>query len=275
MVIRHSLRRVIAALTMNSVACTGTTTEPPLPAGAVPIIAKPQYALWWRLAERCAGVSGDMGAINWYVVPDAAALGSDDVQGMYYPVSHRIVLAGRFAESAPLVRHEMLHALVTPREHPSEYFQNRCGGVVACDDVCLRDGGPLAPVDSGGAIIRVADLDVAARVDSTAPSLARDSGWIALTVELRNPRAYAVRAHLVPLAPGYFAAATYGYQRDYCDLPAVSNPTYMWRTDRLIVLGPGEVQRHVFDFQVWSVCTTIQPFFNDDTLSAIRVEPTP
>jgi hypothetical protein len=272
---RRLFRRSIAMLTMTSVACMDAVTDPPLPPQAVPMAAMPQYALWWRLAERCSGASGDMGAISWYVVPDATDLGSANVLGMYYSAGHRIVLAGRFAQSGPLVRHEMLHALVTTGEHPSEYFQRRCGGIVTCDDVCLRDGGPLAPVDSGGPIVHAVDLDVAARVDSTSPSLARDSGWVALTIEIQNARTYAVRLRLVPLEPGYFAAATYGYRRGYCDGPAPNDLAYTWRTDSTIVLGPGEVQRQVFDFQVWDVCTIIQPFFNDDTLSAIRITPTP
>jgi hypothetical protein len=272
---QHLVRRTIALFSMAVLACRGGATEPVLPPNAVPMAAKPQYALWWRLAERCSGASGDMSAISWYLVPDTSDLGSDDVQGLYYSLSHRIVLAGRFAQSGPLVRHEMLHALVTPREHPSEYFQRRCGGVVACDDVCLRDGGPLPPADSAGPIVHAVDMDVVARVDSTAPSLARDSGWVALTIEVRNPRAYAVRLRLAPLEPGYFAAATYGYRPSYCGDPVITNPIYRWRTDSTVVFGPGEVQRDVFDFQVWSVCTVIQPFFNNDTLSAIRIEPTP
>jgi hypothetical protein len=45
-------------------------------------------------------------------------------------------------------------------------------------------------------------LDVSARVDSTAPSLARGSGWVALTIEVKNSRSSVVRVHLTPLAPG-------------------------------------------------------------------------
>jgi hypothetical protein len=58
------------------------------------------------------------------------------------------------------------------------------------------------------------------------------------------------------------------------DTPASNDLTFNWRTDSTIVLGPGETKRQVFDLQVWNVCTIIQPFFNDITLSTIRIEPT-
>jgi hypothetical protein len=272
---RCQYRRFIAVLLIAGMACRQSTTEPALLVNAVAIAPMPQYALWWRLVERCAGRSGDLSAIHWYIVPGANTLGQNDVQGMYYPATQRIVLAERYARTGSLVRHEMLHALVPEGEHPAEYFQQRCGGVVDCSDVCVRDGGPTPSVDSTGPVVTVDILTLSARADSTAPSLARDSGWVALTIEVGNPHAYAVRLRLRPLSPGYFVSATYGYRLSYCDGSPQGDPTYLWQTDSTLVLGPNQVQRHVFDFQVWSICTEVRPFFNDDSLSTIRLEPTP
>jgi hypothetical protein len=120
-------------------------------------------------------------------------------------------------------------------------------------------------------------LNVSAQVDSTRPSLARDSGWIAITIAIHNPRATAVRVHLTPFIPGYKASGTYGYADGYCDhFPGrFSDPSYDVADDSTLVLGAGETQREVFDLRVWTVCTVVKPFFNDDTLPTIRVEPQP
>src|SRR5215471_5613151 len=108
----HPLFRRAAAL-VASVAwgCTNLV-EPPLPSGAVPMAMPPQYALWWRLTERCAAQSSDLDRISWYIVPGAKDLGPSDIQGEYFPLSHRIVVAGRYVADGPLVRHEMLHAIL-------------------------------------------------------------------------------------------------------------------------------------------------------------------
>jgi hypothetical protein len=269
------LRHSMVLLAMPAVACS-PLTDPVVQAGAVPMAPMAQYALWWRMTERCSQLSGDLEALSWYVVPGAASFGKDQLQGEYFPVSHRLVLAGRFTRDGQLVRHEMLHALLgNVGGHPAEYYQRRCGGIVACDSVCVSDGGPRPPVDSSGPLVNAADLGVTARVDSTAPSLARDSGFVALTIEVRNPRSTAVRVHLTPLLPGYFASATYGYTAAYCAFPEFGGANYAYATDSTMILGPGEAQRAVFDFRVWDVCRLVKPFFNNDTLQVIRIDPVP
>ena len=246
-----------------------------MPRDAVPMATPPEYTLWWRLTERCAARVRDPGQISWYVMPGAEDLGQANIQGQYFPLSRRIVLAGHYVRNAPLVRHEMLHAIVGTTGHPAEDFQRRCGGVVACDLTCLSEGGALPRPDTMGPIVRPIDLDVTARVDSTRPSLARDSGWVALTIAIRNPRPTAVRLRLTPLQPGYFASATYGYRDGRCEAPLIGGYSYSYVEDSTIVLGAGETQRKVYDFQVLSVCTVVTPFFNEDTLPSIRIEPQP
>ena len=77
------------------------------------------------------------------------------------------------------------------------------------------------------------------------------------------------------MQPQYFASATYGYYTGYCESPIFGNPSYSYVEDSTIVLGAGETQRTVYDFQVWDVCTVVKPFFNSDTLQSIRIEPQP
>jgi len=240
----------------------------------VPISPPRQYALWWRLTERCAGRSADFNQISWYAVPDAEDLGEDDVQGEFFPLSHRIVVAGRWVEEPFLVRHEMLHAITGYRTHPAEVFQRRCAGVVVCVEACVADGGALPLPDSTGPVVRPRDLDVSARVDSTNPSLTQDSAWVALTIEVHNSRATPVRVRLTPLQFGDFASPTYGYRDGGCEPPAFNGPNFSGVVGSTIILGAGETRRRLFDFQV-KVCTLVKPFFNDDTLDVIRIVPRP
>jgi hypothetical protein len=84
----------------------------PLPENAVRIDPLEPYALWWAQTEACSGRTGSMGAVEWYVVPDADAISSriGDAAGYYDRVAGRIVLAGNWSLHGGLVRHEMLHA---------------------------------------------------------------------------------------------------------------------------------------------------------------------
>ena len=269
------LGRAVAVVVLFALGCALFPTEPPLPDGAVAMAALPQYALWWRLTERCSGLSGDLASVRWYDVPDAASLFGRDWGGLYYGASNRIVVAGLFVRTAALIRHEMLHALLAAPGHPAEYFRTRCTGVVDCGDACMQDGGALPQVDSSGLVVRPEDIELSARVDSTRPSISRDSGWVALTVEVRNPYSYAVRLRLAPVPWDDGLAITYGHQDRICDRDGVDSYAYDWITGTTIVLGPGEVQRQVFDFQVLSDCLIVHPFFNRDTLPDIRIQREP
>lgn len=270
----------ILSIAIAGTACELFVTDPPLPRGAVAMAAPPQYGLWWQLTERCSGLSGDLAAISWYTIPRADSFVDPPlrewVQGDWERARNRIVLAGHSRNDGWLVRHEMLHALVRGGNHPAEYFQRRCNGVVACEGQCLRDGGPQPAVDSSGPIVRPDDLVVWARVDPSAPSLARDSDYVALTVSIQNPHPFAVRARMRPVQAGGEFAATFGVVTEYCDTPPrAAGDDYYYMRDTLLVLGPGEFRRWVFDLQTFGSCALYRPFFNDDTLPAIRVEPVP
>jgi hypothetical protein len=128
------------------------------------------------------------------------------------------------------VRHEMLHAIAADRGHPAEVFQRQCAGVVVCDRTCIAEGGALPQVDSTGPVVRPRDPDVSARADSTNPSLAQDSAWVALTIQVHNSRATLVRVRLTPLHPGQSASKAYGYLRGYCDPPDFSGAIWLRRT---------------------------------------------
>ena len=48
---------------------------------------------------------------------------------------HVAVLAGEQVGNGMVVRHEMLHELLGRGDHPAAYFQVRCAGLVACNEV--------------------------------------------------------------------------------------------------------------------------------------------
>jgi hypothetical protein len=239
-----------------------------------------QYQLWWKLTEACSGASGELNRVAWYVVPDARSLPTadgDSVQGLYFPVSHHIVLAGKSAQSGRLVRHEMLHALLGQAGHPIEYFQRRCGGIVACETTCVLDGGPRPAVDATGPIVRPAALTISAHVDPLSSSIGRDSGFLLLTVAVTNARPYAVRLRLTPIASDYWAtAATFGFEQSGCSTPPKFNgTTYSYAPDSIVVLGPGETRREGFDLRASGACTILRPRFSLDTLPSVRVDVVP
>jgi hypothetical protein len=101
-----------------------------LPENAQQVIAPAEYQAWWAATEVCSGRSGDIEDIEWYIVPDAATFETKNGEkvGLWSHSSEgvRIVIAGNFADSELVVRHEMLHALLDREGHPSEYFEARC-----------------------------------------------------------------------------------------------------------------------------------------------------
>ena len=111
---------------------------PELPPGAETLIPLADYTDWWHATEQCAGLQGDMSRVTWFSVPNHTSFVYDNVQydGYWWNGVHWIILAGEKVTDGMLVRHEMLHELLGRGDHPAEYFQQRCGGVVVCNDAC-------------------------------------------------------------------------------------------------------------------------------------------
>lgn len=111
-------------------ACEMLGPPTPLPVQAQQVLPPDEYRTWWAETEACAGVSGDIDQVAWYIVPDAETFDSKSGPkvGLW---SHsgegvRIVLAGNYVDNELVVRHEMLHALLDREGHPAEYFETRC-----------------------------------------------------------------------------------------------------------------------------------------------------
>lgn len=122
----------LVALVFVAAGC-GSSTDP-LPARAEPMDALAIFETWWHEVEQCSGKTGDFAAISWYYVPGTGsfAVGSDpEVVGLWQASNHSITLAQFVREYAPVVRHEELHAILQRAGHPPEYFQDKCGSIVA------------------------------------------------------------------------------------------------------------------------------------------------
>jgi len=210
---KTKLRGILEVASIIAVIECASITDPPFPAGAVAMRPPRAYALWWQLTESCSNRSGVLDRIRWYLVPGSTSItvGGHQYQGFWFPQSSVIVLAGKEVLDGQLVRHEMLHALTGPL-HARQYFIDACGGVVACDEECIIDaGGPAGTPDTTASVVPVSVVVASSHTDPASPSLAHDSGWVAITVSARNPRPAGVWALLSPIPGNPAYSATFGY----------------------------------------------------------------
>jgi hypothetical protein len=245
-------------------ACT-LLTEPRLPHGSIPMDPARPYAMWWRMTEACAGVTGRFEDVRWYYVPgpDVIVLGRE-YDGFWMGSRDAIILAEEDRMSPSLVRHEMLHAL-TGAGHSREYFGDKCAGVVSCGGSCLAEAGESVPSDDA-LEIEPAELDVSLRVDPLLPrlSLAADSGWIAMTVTVRNPRPVGVWAVLTRMMDNEWVAKTYGFSiRCVRSCQGGTGSSYHYIYEERFGVRASDVRRHVFDFRLDPGRYAIRGEFNE------------
>jgi hypothetical protein len=211
--------------------------------------AKP-YALWWSMTASCSGLTGELAQVRWYVVPSSSSLvvNGREYDGYWFPRENSIVLTLASVSAGMLVRHEMLHAL-TGSGHSRAYFVEKCGGVVSCDEQCLQDAG-AQPEPTSGSDIPATELILTATLRPNAPSLASDSGWIALAVSVTNPLATGAFANLVRIASNPAYSSTFGFS--VCTIPC----TQPFQTEYEVIEGSrmgfmaGATRRQVFDIQL-------------------------
>lgn len=113
-------------------ACAERLEPAPLPPDAAPFGPPPLYREWWAQVEACAGRSAAFQRVRWFVVPDGHALVANGQRddGIWIERYRYIVLAEAWVNDGRLVRHEMLHDLLSRVDHPPEYFRQRCAEIV-------------------------------------------------------------------------------------------------------------------------------------------------
>lgn len=94
------------------------------------------YTLWWEIVEECSGRTASLADVSWYTSQPGQSLvvGSDTLDGAWFKNGNRIALV---RGDGPIVRHEMLHAILRDGTHPSAIFAGRCGGYVAFEGADL------------------------------------------------------------------------------------------------------------------------------------------
>jgi hypothetical protein len=133
---------------LAAVACVEPAA--PLPSNSQRFTAPPVYQLWWSMVQACSGHTGNLAAVEWYVVPGADSIsdGSEGVAGYWSSSDNRIVLIGSGEFNGPLVRHEMLHELVRVDGHPRSEFVRRFGThrttPWSCSSVHLETAAPAS-----------------------------------------------------------------------------------------------------------------------------------
>lgn len=188
----------VVATALPVVLACNEITAPRLPDGAVPMAPMAVFARWWSLVEQCSARTRDFNRVSWYVVPGAESIPTDigNVQGMWLPGDH-IVIAGQSIRYGPLVRHEMLHALLQTTVHPRGEFIGRCDGIVVCEEAC-RTNEPEPPGDPAAVAVAPSALEISVAVSPESPGIDILDGHIEVIVSARNPSTQSVVLQLAP-----------------------------------------------------------------------------
>jgi hypothetical protein len=190
-------------LFVGSVAAVAITAacEPvvdPLPSSFVPFEAPEVYVTWWRMVETCSGLRGDFSRVGWLTAPGQPSFTIDGrpYSGFWFPSGNRILLGDGWTMNGPLVRHEMLHAILRFGDHPRGWFVDKCGGVVVCTSECDPAGEEGHGISPAAREVLPSDLEISVAASPETPSASIDGGWFTITVVARNPAAEPVWVRL-------------------------------------------------------------------------------
>ena len=118
------------AIVALATSCSTTAPGDSLPEGAVPMEAPAAYAEWWQATESCADLGGSFGRVEWFLVPGVSSFPTEVGEKVGLWVKHgerrQIIIAEGYLEHEMVVRHEMLHDLLSREGHPEPYFAERC-----------------------------------------------------------------------------------------------------------------------------------------------------
>ena len=254
------------ACSVAAIAIACSEPMAPLPVGAIAWSPPARFALWWQMTESCSGRQGDLRAIRWYVVPNATSIDVDGQQVHGETIGNRIVLADSHRLDGPLVRHEMLHALLGVGGHPRDAFLVACNDVVACEGACETEaGGRPAPLATA---TELAPSDLVTRVEVVpgTPAASQDSGAVAVIVSITNPRATPAWVRLVPPDSPEGIGYTFGLAIDYDDVGRVFIRDQNGIIGKRFPLGANETRRYVWDGELPSGAYGIRGWFNNDTV---------
>jgi hypothetical protein len=222
--------------------------EPEFPPSAVAVPAPPEYRVWWEVVESCSGRTAPFNTVTWYRAPIGSGLSvnGESAAGAWFVSGNRIVIGDGWKGSGPLVRHEILHAILRTGLHPREQFRGSCEDEVICGRDCTTE-----MVLPGAILLPVERLEVSAELFPESPSLRRDLGRATVVVRARNP--LSVNAYV---SAQRFAEAScpFGFV-----LTSVADPDLAdWDcryfayspSDARVYFRPGETRRIVFELDL-------------------------
>lgn len=236
---RWSLKVGLLVASFTTSACD--LVDPWLAPGATKFTPPPVYERWWSMVESCSGLSRPIHTVPFYVVRGANEVpleNGDQVGGYWSPAGDLIVLAELYQLHGPVVRHEMLHAMLQRTGHPRETFIGRCAGIMACGPTCLSDAGPATVSTASAARVQSSHLVLGIDVSPEVPRSSEDGGFFSITVTAQNPSPHAV---LVEGVAGTFALQFSGPGGGFFQ----GGPAYL----ETFLFAPGETKRQVFDFK--------------------------
>jgi hypothetical protein len=197
------------------------------------------------MTEACSGLTGSLGAVSWYYVPDAfdVSVNDDMVSGYYTAGDNKIVLAGQFLLDGATVRHEMLHALRRRPGHSRSDFLQNCAGFVHCSSKCIADAGPPPALNPMITRVSAAALQLDVRVVPDHPTTAEDGGVFTVIVTAKNPRADSVLIDGAPFTTQSFFYELHATIGQFgTAIPIVDAGVTRF--------APGETKQQLFDLRI-------------------------
>jgi hypothetical protein len=141
----------------------------------------------------------------------------------------------------PVVRHEMLHALLRVGGHPREAFIDRCLGVVSCIGDCLEEGGGEPARDPEALVVDPSALTIETWIEPGTVSLSAGTrGCLPVVVKATNSQTTPVR---VRLRGGHAGITNQSFSWSVEDYGGGGVP----EPDSLMGFAAGETRRHTFD----------------------------
>ncbi|HEU4994153.1 MAG TPA: hypothetical protein VFT29_05010 [Gemmatimonadaceae bacterium] len=230
------MRRIIAVLTSCVLLWScDSATAPDFPSGDVtPFQALARYSLWWQQVEQCAGRTGNFASVHWFETDGRLlVVGGKTYDGYWWEDGNRIALVDRLR--GPIVRHEMLHAILRRGDHPLDMFAGRCEGVVAYD---APESYGVDPAAAAQAKTMAAESTLVVTIGPTPaiPHLSQYEGCFSLTVTATNRTDQPIWVTLPRNYTGSFWFKSGGY-----------GGSPMWTSQTRVFFYPGQQRRVVLD----------------------------
>lgn len=210
------------------------------PGGAERIAERPEYVLWWKLVEDCAGRRRRMN-VQWYSTNGELIQSGDALAaGLFRPYPDRIALID--PSDGPVARHEMLHAILERDGHPLDFFAARCGGIV---DFKPPANFGTSEADQATAVPTPIDsaLRISIRTIPETPSQSLFGGKFVFVAEMTNRTNKYVRVTPGP-DPELFV--------QYVDSVRVRRVASIVSPDRFLYFAPGQTRRVILDATVFN-----------------------